>query len=183
MRISLKKRISTLAFLMLIPSLSVHLAWADGTASAGESPLCQPSEAVVFSCPVKGQRTVSVCASKPLSSTEGYLQYRFGKGDKSEITLPKDASSVANWRKEVTSRSLMFAGGGGAYLRFNNQAYAYVVYTAIGRGWGEKQGLFVLKDGQMIANLKCAGKHQTQMGLALFEQAGIAEDAEELELP
>jgi hypothetical protein len=183
MNSTMKKLVATWAVPALALSLSANLARADGVASAGISQLCQPSEAVVFSCPVKGQRTVSICASKPLTATEGYLQYRFGKGEKSEIALPKDASGSANWRKEVAGRSLMFAGGGGAYLRFANQSFSYVVYTAIGRGWGEKQGLFVLKDGQMISNLKCTGKHQSQMGLALFEQAGIAEDSEELELP
>lgn len=55
--------------------------------------------------------------------------------------------------------------------------------TATGRGWGEKTGLFVLKDGQMISNLKCTGKYESQLGWALFEQAGIAQDAQELELP
>lgn len=99
------------------------------------------------------------------------------------MVLPKNADSSPDWRSQVASRSLMFSGGGGAYLRFNNQTYAYVVYTATGRGWGEKTGLFVLKDGQTVSKLPCTGKHESQLGVELFEQAGIAQDADELELP
>lgn len=157
MKPSMKETFSRFAVLAWALSASINPVWAADAAPAGVSHLCQPAETVVFACAVKGQRTVSVCASKPLSTTKGLLQYRFGNAKQADMVLPKNADSSPDWQ-QVASRSLMFSGGGGAYLRFNNQTYAYVVYTATGRGWGEKTGLFVLKDGQTVSKLPCTGK-------------------------
>lgn len=50
---------------------------------------CTDNELTLFSCSLKKSKTVSVCASKDLSPKSGYLQYRFGKLGKIEITIPK----------------------------------------------------------------------------------------------
>lgn len=50
---------------------------------------CAPSEQVVFSCDI-GRKVASICASKPLSATAGYMQYRFGRlGRKPELQHPQ----------------------------------------------------------------------------------------------
>lgn len=53
--------------------------------------LCAKDERVIFSCAVKRPaKIVSVCASKDLTSDQGYLQYRFGLPGKIELEYPKD---------------------------------------------------------------------------------------------
>jgi len=42
---------------------------------------------------------------------------------------------------------------GGGYLRFINGQRHYIVYTAIGKGWGAKDGVAVEKNNQLIGNL------------------------------
>ncbi len=49
---------------------------------------CTDSELTVFSCELKNKKTVSVCASNDVSSDSGYLQYRFGKIGKVELSIP-----------------------------------------------------------------------------------------------
>jgi hypothetical protein len=164
-------------------ALFAAAARADAVPTATVTDLCTASETVVFSCAVARRRVVSVCASSALSPTEGYMQYRFGTRARLEAAVPKDVADANDWRGSVESRSLMFAGGGGAYLRFNSAPYAYVTYSAIGRGWPEKRGVMTMKGDAMIANYPCVGKYRSILGAALFRNAGIAEDRVELELP
>jgi hypothetical protein len=51
-----------------------------------------------------------------------------------------------------------------------------MVYTAIGQDWGEKAGVVVEKNGASITHLPCTGAVVSELGPALFEQAGLAED-------
>ena len=77
----------------------------------------------------------------------------------------------------------MYAGGGGAYLRFSNGQVSYVVYTAIGRGFGTADGVAVEKAGKLVANVKCVGTSTSEMGPDFFNKAGLPEDDEEFDLP
>ena len=53
------------------------------------------------------------------------------------------------WRKhDAAAACSPSAGGGGAYLAFTNGPTATSFYTAIGRGWGEKAGVAVEKNGK-----------------------------------
>src|SRR5204863_8224067 len=53
--------------------------------------LCAKDERIIFSCPIKRPaKTVSVCASKDLTSDRGYIQYRFGLPAKVELEFPKE---------------------------------------------------------------------------------------------
>jgi hypothetical protein len=145
--------------------------------SAGAA--CGPGEHTVFSCPI-GKKWVSVCASKDLSPTAGYLQYRFGPEASPEISFPPETERPHPY---VQAKTLMFSGGGGAYLRFVNGQYGYVVYTAIGKGWGTKDGVVVEKDGKQVASLKCGKPPVSELGPEFFTSAGLPEDSEEFELP
>ena len=68
-------------------------------------------------------------------------------------------------------------------MRFKRDTFAYVVYTAIGRGWGEKAGVAVEKDNKLQANLVCNKPVQSELGPDFFDQAGLAEDQAGFELP
>ncbi|MFT3818727.1 MAG: hypothetical protein QM750_13975 [Rubrivivax sp.] len=161
-------------------------ARADGVPAAPALGLCTATETVVFDCPVPGGRRASVCASADLSTSAGTLQYRFGRPGKLELQwLPAAAvpAAAADWRAGVKAGHVMYAGGGGAYLRFAAPPFDYVVYSASGRGWGRKAGVMVLKDGQRAAVRRCAAPAQSRMNLAFSERAGLAADEQELELP
>lgn len=139
---------------------------------------CAPSESVIFSCAV-GAKIVSVCGVGKLSSTAGSLSYRFGPPGKPEIDYPP----AGTWRDVTRSGTWMFSGGGGAWLAFHRDAFRYIVYTAIGRGWGEKTGLAVEQNGKLLANLPCHGKPDSELGPDFFGKAGIVEDDKDFDLP
>lgn len=158
-----------------LPALATVLVCS--AAKAGSSQ-CTEDEAVLFCCKT-GEKLVSVCASD-LSADSGSLQYRFGPEGAPEIRLPPAAR---DWRKLVKSGTLTYSGGGGAYLAFENPPYRYIVYTAIGRGWGEKAGVAVEKDGKLVSNLPCAGEPTSELGPDLFSSAGIPGDSKGFDLP
>jgi hypothetical protein len=142
----------------LIPYLSSAAAAADS--------LCSAQEIVVYSCSA-GAKIISVCASKDVSSASGYVQYRFGRKRALELVLPKTRGHSASNPKSGT---LMFSGGGGAYLRFSNGQVSYVVYSAVGKGWGD-------------ASVKCVGTVTSEMGPDFFAKAGLPQDDEDFDLP
>jgi hypothetical protein len=131
--------------------------------------LCAPTEKVIFSCST-GAKTVSVCAAG-----SDKLQYRFGKVGAVELALPANGVSPS---ADVFGTTVPFAGGGGSWLRFKRGTYGYVVYSGIGR-WGpdgepaEKNGVTVENKGKPIAQLKCVGDVQSELGPDFFESAGM----------
>jgi hypothetical protein len=140
---------------------------------------CTIDEAIIFNC-ITGKKIVSVCASKTISPTAGYLQYRFGPKGSPDLVYPEDKVHPG---PDVQSKTLTFAGGGGAFIRFIRGQYGYVVYTALGRGWGEKAGVAVEKDNKLMVNLPCKGAVQSEVGPDFFEKAGLTEDQTGFELP
>jgi hypothetical protein len=157
------------------------------SATVAQSSFCTPLEVVVFACRA-GAKLVSVCASQDASPTGGYVQYRFGKPDSREpmeMTLPKIPAIPA---KSASGESVPFAGGGGAWLRFRKEPFAYVAYTGIGR-WGphgetrEKQGLVVERGGKPIANLRCSAPVTSLLGPDWFEKAGVKVRGEGFDFP
>ena len=138
--------------------------------AAASSVDCTPAERTVFSCSTRTKK-VSVCSAE--GSAGGgpqLLQYRFGKPDAAELSYPP---AGADWRQVVSGGTLTFSGGGGAFLSFANPPYRYVVYSAIGRGWGSKAGVVVERDGRRIAHLPCVGKPVSDVGPDLFSTADI----------
>jgi hypothetical protein len=141
---------------------------------------CTADEKVVFSCPVKGQKFVSVCATKDLSDKTGSLIYRFGKMNQVEMTLPKSADG---WRDTVRAGNVMYAGGGGTYLGFKSNEYTYVVYGAFGRGWGTKNGLMVMKNEEEFRVHRCTREPYFKLTHDLFEKAGLEIEDNKIQLP
>jgi hypothetical protein len=152
------------------------------TAAAGAAPsLCTADEAVLFSCRTATKKFISVCAAKDLAPGRGYLQYRFGQPEKIELSVPADKSVPPPG--SVVAGNLMFSGGGGAYLRFKATGYDYVVYTAVGRGWGEKDGVAVERDGKRLSHVSCADEPVSQLGPDLADKGGLQPDAGDFDLP
>lgn len=143
-------------------------------ASAAPS-LCAPNESVIFTCSV-GAKIASICATPAVSPTQGFVAYRFGRPGAPDMSFQNRAGTRAG--------TWTFSGGGGAYLRFNRGAASYVVYSALGRGWGTKTGVAVLHNGKLIANLRCHPAPATdELGPDFFARAGIADDEKTFDLP
>jgi hypothetical protein len=147
---------------------------------AAES-LCNTQEQIIFSCSL-GKKMVSVCASNDFSASSGYLQYRFGQKDALELAFP-DLTESAPAAQFVQAQTLMFAGGGGGYLRFINEPYHYIVYAAIGKGWGTKDGVAVEKNNQLIANLECQDIPVSKLREEFFTYAGLSANRNEFQIP
>jgi hypothetical protein len=141
---------------------------------------CRAQEQTIFACTL-GTKMVAVCASQDLSPTRGYVQYRFGPKNAPEFTFP--AATGPTSRAVIQARTLVFAGGGGGYIRFINGRYHYIVYTAIGKGWGTKDGVAVEKDGKLLTHFTCKDVPVSKLGEDFFAQAGLAVDPVEFMLP
>lgn len=151
------------------------------TSAGAAETLCEQQEQVIFSCSL-GKKTVSVCASADLSASSGYLQYRFGRKTAIELAFPVLPPSAPAARF-VQARSLMFSGGGGGYLRFIREPYHYIVYTAIGKGWGPKDGVAVEKSGRLIIYHECRDIPVSKFSGAFFSDAGLLSDQREFMIP
>jgi len=159
----------------LLCALTLAGVTASATLARAAAPtLCRPGETVVFSCPT-GTRTASVCASAGLSASGGEMQYRFGRANAVELAFPAPGTRPAD---AFTTGTLMFAGGGGAWLRFETGGYRYTVFDAIGK-WGRGgaplgvAGVAVQKDGKEIANVRCTADPSGELGPDFFARAGL----------
>lgn len=148
-------------------------------AAAADASLCPDALRTVFSCRT-GAKTISVCASADLSRNSGFLQYRFGTPQRTELVLP---TTREGWRETTRAAVLSYSGGGGATIIFRNGDYRYIVYTAIGHGWGRTAGVVVDQHERRIASLRCSGEVRSELGPELFDAAGIEADAQVFELP
>jgi hypothetical protein len=142
---------------------------------------CMPEEKVIFSCDTANAKVISLCSSSTLTSSDGYLQYRFGPAGKPEFVYPATREHPGKYFQLGT---LMYSGGGGEFLKFRNGEYTYIVFDGIGKGW-EKAGVVVSKSEKRIAYLPCKGAGQFEMAPQEFEQIKIPKDPNEadFELP
>ena len=108
------------------------------------------------------------------------MQYRFGAiGLKPEFVYPK---AQEHPKDHFKSGTLMYSGGGGAYVEFNNGEYKYVIFAGIGKGW-EREGVVVSKSGKQIALLECHGRWDSEIGPDFFDRAAIPPANDDFEIP
>ena len=164
----------------------VVAATAPAPAATTADSFCTPAESILFNCQT-GDKRVSVCASRMLSSADGYVQYRFGKpGAPLELTLP---AGEVHPLKAAYGAFDGYSGGGASWMRFRKDRYGYVVYSGIGR-WGpngepmQKQGIAVEQNGKLVANLKCSSASRGELGPDWLQKAGYTRnDKEEFFVP
>jgi hypothetical protein len=172
----------------------VNLTYELGKVMADEcggDPKCKKTTtvALVTALKVVDGKGASAAATSPVAAaakgqaknatrTRGHLQYRFGKPNSTEpleLMLPEDFVPA---NKAATGEFMPFAGGAGAWLRFNKGAFSYVVYSGVGR-WGpkgeskEKSGVVVERSGKAVASLKCVGAAQSELGPEWMEKRAI----------
>jgi len=57
--------------------------------------LCAKGETVVWSCEtVRDRKLASLCSSKVLDETRGYVQYRFGRAGQIELEFPRERTNT-----------------------------------------------------------------------------------------
>lgn len=91
------------------------------------SSLCSSAEQVIFSCALrKPLKIVSLCASRDLATTKGYLQYRFGVPGNVELEFPRELQSTQKvfkyehyFRAQVDNTSISFSSSGYDYSIFD----------------------------------------------------------------
>lgn len=165
--------------LLLLSIISLVQA-GDVTAAPKAPSHCSAQEKIIFSCPTSRTKVVSVCSSPSLTATSGTLQYRFGVvGPKPEFMFPQ---SQEHPKKYFQSGTLMYSGGGGAYLEFSSNDFKYVIFTGSGKGW-EKEGVVVSKAGKQVAFLRCQSPSVSELGPDFFEHAGIPSAGDDFEIP
>lgn len=88
--------------------------------------LCLKEEKILFSCRV-GAKIAALCGSSDLTSTTGYLQYRFGKTKhEPELIFPKSKTHPKNHFRY--SEGVGGGRGSMSNLQFEVGAYTYTVY-------------------------------------------------------
>ena len=124
--------------------LALSLALIAGAAQAAPAPtLCQANEQPLFGCK-HAKKIYALCASKDVSATTGYLQYRVsGAGE------PFAYPATLQPPKGLFTYALLPKGG---QLTFHNDGYSYELYS-------DAQGSMVHvlrdKDEQSMARFSC----------------------------
>jgi hypothetical protein len=81
--------------LLLLMAAPRGSALANVSGDPGPDSLCTRNEKVIFSCRIeKSTKLLSVCGSKDLDQTKGYLQYRFGRTGAVELQFPADRQNT-----------------------------------------------------------------------------------------
>jgi len=106
--------------------LTVLLLASTASARAQQVSLCKAHEQSVFWCETKAKR-FEICASRDLSASAGYMQYRAGAAGKPVFRFPDPASHPrGKFELGMTAK--------GTVLTFQNARTTYEIYEAAGGG-------------------------------------------------
>lgn len=112
-----------------------------------EPTLCAPTENVVWSCRAK-KKTISVCASRKISASDGYMQYRIGRPGALEMRYPE---TLTHPRGHF--RYTLYIQGNQS-LEFTKGGYEYAIVEDLRT---PEDGVGVWKDGIEITRIVCNG--------------------------
>ncbi|MBI6853283.1 hypothetical protein YA0002_10935 [Pseudomonas cichorii] len=108
--------------------------------------LCASHEDIYFSCPLPGDKIVSVCASGNTETSAGYVQYRYGTPSNIEMIYPD---------KEIPPKGHLFlvnASEGSVnkdIIKFKNGSYTYIIAQST------VSSLSVLKNNKVVLRKSC----------------------------
>jgi hypothetical protein len=157
------KFLIALILTLLIPNLAL----------AKTNSLCKADEQTFFSCTANKGKLISVCGSKDLSETNGYLQYRFGKlNKKPELTFP---SSYQHPKNNFALANVGSAKSSAYNFRFKTSSFNYVVYVsthAFGTPPYASAGVTSKKDNESIHYTTCK-KQILQRNFPLLQFIGL----------
>ncbi|HHR6078085.1 TPA: hypothetical protein ACS7ZY_000406 [Providencia alcalifaciens] len=125
------------------------------------------ASAMEYTCQLENDKLVSVVVEKGKVPV-----YRYGTLGKTEITLPMNAKG----KETIYVGQSTFIAGGSVYIRFQNGAFSYLLYSGSGRGW-DFEGIAVYKNGKLINKKACKTGFNTDL-YGLLE-SGIPMDPDE----
>lgn len=139
-----------------ISSFSIFLIAAVACDANATPTLCEPSEIVYFSCRTQA-KILSLCASKDLSRSKGYLQFRQGQKGSVTQTFPATKQHPENLFSNTRD---YFTDGVEYALRFKADELSYAVYETItfptpARNARHQFGLRVAKGDTVIRDIPC----------------------------
>ena len=127
-------RLSILSALALVTPLS---------SMAAAAVFCSNDEETIFTCNTK-RKTYEICASRDLSATSGYMQYRAGTHGKVEFVYPKQRMlPVGKFKLVLLAR--------GAQLSFQNGEFTYEIVEPL---VGTSQ-IWVGKNDKSVSSIEC----------------------------
>jgi hypothetical protein len=132
------------------------------TCTYAQNNLCQKNEAVYFSC-LAGKKIMSLCGSKQISESEGYLIYRFGKDGHIELEYP---NKILSPKGLFSIEYQLWAHDEKTSISFKNGTYYYSIYNqfiggqtdsdATNSSYGETAGIVVNRKNKVIADIRCS---------------------------
>lgn len=134
----------------ILPWLGFLVAASVNSAS---NDLCERTEHTLFSCEA-GKKEVALCASKDLSKTSGYVQYRVKAKGKLEFEHP---GTKTHPRGLFYADTLLWASDDEQQVFFQNGEYTYLIYDRSFKP-GPKDasaGVFVFRKGKPLGGLDC----------------------------
>jgi hypothetical protein len=90
--------------------------------------LCTADEQVIFSCSLqRSGKLASLCGSKDLDKTTGYIQYRFGLPEKTELEFPSERSDT---QQKFRYAHYFRARVDETEISFDNKGYRYTIFDS-----------------------------------------------------
>ena len=132
--------------------------------------LCADDEEILFSCQIRGRKkTLSVCGTKEITKTTGYIQYRYGTKSKVELRYPDSLKppfglfvktfSLLDNRYLSKNASVIFSIGQHKYVIFSewiNGSTDALNNDTTGQ-YGDHIGIRIFKQDKLINKMDCDG--------------------------
>ncbi|WP_228136050.1 hypothetical protein [Xanthomonas sp. NCPPB 1128] len=109
-----------------VPSIT-QATLQDSESEYQHSPLCGKEELTLWTCQTR-KRVFSLCSSKAVNRTSGYLQYRASEGGKLVLQYPAEKKPPTGL---FTYRSFL---NGNASIEFSNGGYRYSLFDPLRSG-------------------------------------------------
>lgn len=129
--------------------------------------LCHPGEKIIFSCSLRPNgKIVSLCGSKVLSQSSGYIQYRFGVPSNVELEFPSDRDQArTSFHYHHYFRALFDE----TEISFSNNGFTYTIFDyfqAEQKPQSSSHGLRVstTEADKTKSEFKCAAPVKTDYG-------------------
>lgn len=149
------------------PGASItNATWAQHSSMYRHSPLCSEEEITLWSCE-NSKRVYSLCSSRAVTRTSGYMQYRASLGGKIEFTYP------AGKKPPLGSFVYHSHANGDASIEFTSGGYGYALVDPL----RDNSSIIVSAPApsRKQTEIKCGGNQTLQVNytMRLMYDAGV----------
>jgi hypothetical protein len=143
-----------------------NATWAQYSGEYQQSPLCAKDEITLWSCET-GKRAYSLCSSRTVTRTTGYMQYRAASAGKVVFTYP------AEKKPPLGSFVYNSFGNGNASIEFTNNGYGYTLFDPLREGSSIR--VSPPAPSGKPTEIKCGGNQTLQVNytMRLMYDAGV----------